>query len=430
MLEKRTPIPVDEAVRRVSRFQKRGETEWVALENSLHRFLAEDVTADHHVPAFDRSPYDGFAVRACDTAEASREHPVRFEVIDHIGAGAVSEKELAAFQAVRIMTGAQIPKGADAVVMIELTQTFEENGQPFMSLKRRFQPGDNISKTGEDAQKGSVLVRKGTRITPGVTALLATFGYASVPVVRKPVVGIIATGTELLNVSDTLEPGKIRNSNASMVYAQVIEVGASPLYLGKISDDLDQSFAAVEKAMEKVDFLITTGGVSVGDFDFLPEIYERLGADVLFNKVAMRPGSVTTVAHANDMLLFGLSGNPSACYVGFELFVKPMIRSWLLHDKPHPICAEAVLTKDFPKPNPFTRFVRAYVHHQEGKLLAAPVGLDKSSSVTSLAEANAFIILPGGTRGYESGRTVHVLLIREENGSEWPWSVLSRSSKL
>lgn len=225
MLEKRTPIPVDEAVRRVCHFQKQGETEWVALEDSLHRFLAEDITADHHVPAFDRSPYDGFAVRACDTAEASRENPVRFEVIDHIGAGAVSEKKLGPFQAVRIMTGAQIPEGADAVVMIELTQTFEENGKSFMSLKRRFQTGDNISKTGEDAQKGSVLLRKGTRVTPGVTALLATFGYASVPVVRKPVVGIIATGTELLNTSDPLEPGKIRNSNASMVYAQAIEAG-------------------------------------------------------------------------------------------------------------------------------------------------------------------------------------------------------------
>ncbi|MCY8533563.1 molybdopterin molybdotransferase MoeA [Bacillus vallismortis] len=430
MLEKRTPIPVDEAIRCVSHFQKQGETEWVALEDSLHCFLSEDVTADHHVPAFDRSPYDGFAVRACDTAEASRENPVRFEVIDHIGAGAVSEKELGPFQAVRIMTGAQIPEGADAVVMIELTQTFEEDGKAFMSLKRRFQPGDNISKTGEDAQKGSVLLKKGTRVTPGVTALLATFGYASVPVVRKPVVGIIATGTELLNVSDPLEPGKIRNSNASMVYAQVIEAGASPLYLGKISDVLDQSFAAVKEAMKKVDFLITTGGVSVGDFDFLPAIYEKLGADVLFNKVAMRPGSVTTVAHANDTLLFGLSGNPSACYVGFELFVKPMIQIWLLNEKPHSICAEAVLTKDFPKPNPFTRFVRAFVYHQEGQLLAEPVGLDKSSSVTSLAEANAFIILPGGTRGYESGRTVQVLLIREENGSEWPWSVLSQSSKL
>lgn len=133
--------------------------------------------------------------------------------------------------------------------------------------------------------------------------------------------------------------------------------------------------------------------MSVGDFDFLPDIYNKLGAEVLFNKVAMRPGSVTTVARADDMLLFGLSGNPSACYVGFTLFVKPMIQTWLLNEKPHSGWAEAVLTNDFPKPNPFTRFVRAFVYHKDGKMMASPVGLDKSSSVTSLAEANAFILL-------------------------------------
>ncbi|MGD6232476.1 molybdopterin-binding protein, partial [Xanthomonas citri pv. citri] len=149
------------------------------------------------------------------------------------------------------------------------------------------------------------------------------------------------------------------------VYAQVIEAGAVPLNLGKISDDFDDSYAAVKEAMKKVDFLITTGGVSVGDFDFLPDIYNKLGAEVLFNKVAMRPGSVTTVARADDMLLFGLSGNPSACYVGFTLFVKPMIQTWLLNEKPHSGWAEAVLTNDFPKPNPFTRFVRAFVYHKD-----------------------------------------------------------------
>ncbi|PRT00657.1 molybdopterin molybdenumtransferase [Bacillus velezensis] len=429
MLEKRTPIQVDEAVRRVSRYKKQGDTEWVALEDSLHRYLAEDVKADHDVPAFNRSPYDGFAIRASDSKTASRDNAVTFEVIDHIGAGAVSEKELGPYEAVRIMTGAQIPRGADAVVMLELTKTFSENGTNYMSVKRPFHAGDNISYQGEDAKKGSSLLKKGTKITPGVTTLLATFGYASVPVVRKPVVGIIATGTELLHVSDPLEPGKIRNSNAAMVYAQVIEAGAVPLNLGKISDDFDDSYAAVKEAMKKVDFLITTGGVSVGDFDFLPDIYNKLGAEVLFNKVAMRPGSVTTVARADDMLLFGLSGNPSACYVGFTLFVKPMIQTWLLNEKPHSGWAEAVLTNDFPKPNPFTRFVRAFVYHKDGKMMASPVGLDKSSSVTSLAEANAFILLPGGTRGYEAGRTVHVLLIRDENGSEWPWSILSRSSR-
>ena len=413
----------------MSRHHKHGEIEWVHLEESLHRYLAEDVTADHDVPAFDRSPYDGFAVRASDTAGASREHPVRFEVIDHIGAGAVSEKTLGPFQAVRIMTGAQIPEGADSVVMLELVKTYSEGEKQYMELKRSFQPGDNISKKGEDAEKGSVLLMKGTRITSGVIALLATFGYASVPVVKKPVIGIIATGTELLNVSDPLVPGKIRNSNASMVMAQVEEAGGTPLYLGKISDDFEESFDAVKKALEKVDFLITTGGVSVGDFDFLPAIYEKLGAEVLFNKIAMRPGSVTTVAHLDGKLLFGLSGNPSACFVGFELFVKPSVRTWLLDQKPYALCAVAVLSRDFPKPNPFTRFVRSFVSVKDGMLQAEPVGLDKSSAVTSLADANALVVLPGGTRGYEAGRRVHVLLYRDENGSEQLWPEMFQFSR-
>ncbi|MGR3206303.1 molybdopterin molybdotransferase MoeA [Bacillus glycinifermentans] len=429
MIEKRTPIPVYEAAALVSRHHKHGEIEWVHLEESLHRYLAEDVTADHDVPAFDRSPYDGFAVRASDTAGASREHPVRFEVIDHIGAGAVSEKTLGPFQAVRIMTGAQIPEGADSVVMLELVKTYSEGEKQYMELKRSFQPGDNISKKGEDAEKGSVLLMKGTRITSGVIALLATFGYASVPVVKKPVIGIIATGTELLNVSDPLVPGKIRNSNASMVMAQVEEAGGTPLYLGKISDDFEESFDAVKKALEKVDFLITTGGVSVGDFDFLPAIYEKLGAEVLFNKIAMRPGSVTTVAHLDGKLLFGLSGNPSACFVGFELFVKPSVRTWLLDQKPYALCAVAVLSRDFPKPNPFTRFVRSFVSVKDGMLQAEPVGLDKSSAVTSLADANALVVLPGGTRGYEAGRRVHVLLYRDENGSEQLWPEMFQFSR-
>ncbi|MDA1475729.1 molybdopterin molybdotransferase MoeA [Bacillus changyiensis] len=418
MIEKRTPISVFEAVESVVQYQKQGETEWVQLEGSLHRYLAKDVKADHHVPAFDRSPYDGFAIRASDTVDATRDHPLQFEVIDHIGAGAVSHKRLGPFQAVRIMTGAQIPAGADAVIMLELVKTYTENEKNYMVLKRSVQSGENISKKGEDAEKGSVLLTKGTRITPGVIALLATFGYATVPVVKKPVIGIIATGTELLNVSDPLVPGKIRNSNANMVIAQVEEAGGRPIYLGKISDQLKESFTAIEKALKQVDFLITTGGVSVGDFDFLPDIYEKLGAKVLFNKVGMRPGSVTTVAQLNGKLLFGLSGNPSACFVGFELFVKLLIRLWLRDQKPYTLTAKAILMKSFPKANPFTRFVRAHVSVKDGFFHAIPVGLDKSGVVTSLAIANGLIILPGGTRGYQAGEHVNVLLYRDENGCE------------
>ncbi|GJI59350.1 molybdopterin molybdenumtransferase [Bacillus altitudinis] len=417
-MERRQPIPVEEAVKKVHQFQKHGQVEWVPLKNSLGRWIAEDILADHDVPAFDRSPYDGFALRAEDTKDASSEHPVEFEVIDHIGAGIVSAKTIGPFQAIRIMTGAKIPKGANVVIMLELTKTFEKDGKSMMSLKRPLKKGDNISRQGEETLKGNVMIKKGSKVTPGVTAILATFGYAVVPVVKKPVIGIISTGTELLQVSDAMVDGKIRNSNLSMVYAQVLEAGGEPLDLGGVSDDFDQSYEAVKAALSKVDMLITTGGVSVGDFDFLPAIYEKLGADVLFNKVAMRPGSVTTVAALpNGQLLYGLSGNPAACFVGFELFVKPIIYKWCLKENPFPVFAEAKLTHDFPKANPFTRFVRASLDFAGSQLSVTPTGLDKSSAVTSIAHADCFIVLPGGTRGFSAGDQVSVLLFHHEGGA-------------
>lgn len=280
MVEKRTPIPVTEAMERVMKYAREGEVETVRLEEAYGRYLAEELRADHDVPPFNRSPYDGFAIRAADSANAKIDHPVEFEVIETIGAGQVAAKTVQPFQAVRIMTGAQIPDGCDAVVMLELAKQYERDGKTYMSIKRPFQPGDNISFQGEDAKKGDVLVPKGTFINPGVQALLATFGYAEVKVARKPRIGIFATGSELLDVSEPLVPGKIRNSNAYMIQAQVVRSGAEPVYFGKLADDVDTCFAAIQKALPQVDFLITTGGVSVGDYDYLPAIYERLGAEV------------------------------------------------------------------------------------------------------------------------------------------------------
>jgi molybdopterin molybdotransferase len=422
MVEKRKPIAVVDAIDKVLRYSALGQIEEVGLQESYGRFLAVDLISDHPVPPFDRSPYDGFAVRAIDTKHASADQPTEFEVIDEIGAGSVSGFSLGEMQAIRIMTGAQIPNGCDAVVMLELTKVLEKNDKVFMTIKRPFNKGDNISYAGEDTPKGSTLVKKGVKITPGIIALLATFGYAKVPVVKKPTIGIIATGSELLDVSEPLVSGKIRNSNSFMIEAQCRRSGAEPIYFGKLMDNLDECYAGIKNALQNVDFLITTGGVSVGDFDYLPEIYKRLGANVLFNKVAMRPGSVTTVAEVNGKLLFGLSGNPSACYVGFELFVRPIVRTFLYSTHAHLQKISAVLGKDFLKPNPFTRFVRGKLSFTEGKIVASPVGLDKSNVVTSLADANAFIVLPGGTRGYQMGDFVDVLLIEDQTGSDTPWA--------
>lgn len=429
MLEKRIPIPVAEAVARVMEYAYQGEIEKVSLIESYGRTLGEDVIADYDIPHFDRSPYDGFAIRAEDTKEASSSNFIKFEVIGEIGAGFVFTEEVKAFQAVRIMTGAAIPKGCNAVVMLELTEGFEENEKTYMVLKRSFSSGDNISFKGEDVKQNSILVRKGTVINPGVAALLATFGYNAVHVVKRPVIGIVTTGSELLEVHEQLKPGKIRNSNSYMIAAQIERAGGGVRYYGQFADDLETCYNTVKKAMKEVDILITTGGVSVGDYDYLPAIYERLQANVLFNKIAMRPGSVTTVAEVEGKLLFGLSGNPSACYVGCELFVRPVIRTYLHRQDPHVFRTDAILQKDFSKANPFTRFVRGRVVIVDGKLQVTPVGLDKSSAISSLAEANACIVLPGGTRGFEAGITVSVLLLESNAGSEWPWEEPLRSYK-
>ncbi|WP_042356497.1 gephyrin-like molybdotransferase Glp [Bacillus rubiinfantis] len=421
MFERRQPIPIAEAVRKIMDFEMNGITERVSIEESYGRFLSEDLAATSDVPHFNRAPYDGFAVRSIDTSAASLSNPVEFEVIDHIGAGMVSTKQVNRNQAVRIMTGAMMPNGTDAVVMFEVAQSFKKNGTPYMSIKRSFKQGENVSYMGEDAKKGEVLVKSGTLINPGIQAMLATFGYNYVPVAKKPIIGLFATGTELLEVDEPLVAGKIRNSNSHMIAAQIERAGGIVHYFGKLPDEFSTCYAAVAQALDKVDFLITTGGVSVGDFDYLPEIYEKLGAEVLFNKVAMRPGSVTTVASHNNKLLFGLSGNPSACYVGFELFARPVIRRLLGSKRPHLRKEKAILEADFPKANPFTRFVRSAVYIEEGRLKVVPSGLDKSNIIMSLAGANSLTILPGGTRGFSAGKEVDVLLLEDQSGSEWPW---------
>lgn len=421
MLERRKPIPIGEAVNNIMEYQLHGETEHVLIEESFGRFLSEDLIATSDVPHFDRAPYDGFAIRSIDTSNASQSNVVEFEVIDHIGAGMISTKVVGEYQVVRIMTGAMMPEGTDAVVMFEVAQAYEKNGIPFMSIKRSFKKGDNVSFRGEDAKKDEILVKKGTLINPGIQAMLATFGYKRVPVAKKPLVGLFATGTELLEVDESLVPGKIRNSNSHMIAAQIERAGGIVHYFGKLPDVFDTCFEAVKNALNEVDLLITTGGVSVGDFDYLPAIYKKLGAKVLFNKVAMRPGSVTTVALHNGKILFGLSGNPSACYVGFELFARPIIRRLLFSEKPHLRKEKAHLEVDFPKANPFTRFVRSSVFIEDGRLKVTPSGLDKSNIIMSLSGANSLMILPGGTRGFASGQAVDVLLLEDHVGSEWPW---------
>ncbi|SFD46664.1 molybdopterin molybdotransferase [Lentibacillus persicus] len=416
MADIRKPIPVEKAIEYVWEYRLNGEAEYISINDCDNRRLAEDIIANHPVPPFPKSPYDGFALRSDDTVEASRDNPVTFEVVEHIGAGEVPEKKLHKGQATRIMTGAKIPEDADCIAMFEICDTYEHENSSYMSIKRKMEPNQNIIEEGSEVAKGEKLINQGTLINPGTKAILATFGYNRVKVAKKPVIGVIATGTELLDVDEELQPGKIRNSNAYMITSQIIRAGAAYKYFGKLEDELNTSYEMIKQALNEVDILITTGGVSVGDFDLMPAIYEKLGAEVLFNKVAMRPGSVTTVAAADGKLLYGLSGNPSACYVGFELFARPVVQHYLFNEMPFLRRVKAILADDFSKPNPFTRFVRSYITYENGNVHANLSGIDKSNVVTSLAHCNSLMVLPGGTRGFKAGDEVEAMLLEDNQG--------------
>lgn len=428
VMDIRKPIQVNEAITKVMNFAIEGRAYYVPIEKSYGFFLGEDLVADHFIPQFDRSLYDGFAVQSKDTLLATCTHPVKFEVIGEIAAGQVFPETVKAMQAVRIMTGAPIPNECDAVEMLEAVEELTLNRKLYIQVKRTLHAGTNISFTGEDIRKGVVLAAKGTYINPGIVALLATFGYKKVPVSKKPRIGILSTGSELLELDEPLKPGKIRNSNAYMIISQVIRAGGEPVYLGQCLDDFETCYRKVLEGMEETDMVITTGGVSVGDYDYVPAIYDKLGANILFNKIAMRPGSVTTVAEKSGKLLFGLSGNPSACYVGFELFARPVIRTFLHASKPLLKKEIAILDTDFPKSNPFDRFVRGYLSYQNGKLVATPVGLDKSNIVSSLVEANILIELSGGNRKYEQGKEVSILLLEDQEGMAYKAFIDSKRS--
>ena len=408
---KRKPIQLEEAITRVMKFAKPGELEYLSPLDASGYYLAEDVVADHPVPPFDRSPYDGFAVRSRDTVQATTHSPTMLGVVGEIAAGEVFSGTVEENEAIRIMTGAAIPKGADAVIMLEAVREGSLDGKPYIHVRRPVQANKNISFAGEDIKQGAVMAEAGKYINPGMIALLATFGYKQVPVRKRPVTGIAVTGSELLDLDAPLEPGKIRNSNGYMIHSQALRAGAEAVYLGKWNDNLEANLESIRTDLEKVDILITTGGVSVGDYDYMPEIFNRIGANVLFNKIGMRPGSVTTVAEKDGKLIFALSGNPSACYVGFELLARPFIRAFSGARNPFSPRTTAILGADFLKKNPFDRFVRGKLEFRNGLLSATPLGLDKSGVVSSLGDADCLIVFLRGRKESKRGEQVEVILL-------------------
>ncbi|WP_040948808.1 gephyrin-like molybdotransferase Glp [Gorillibacterium massiliense] len=411
----RRAVTVQQAVESVLESIRPLGREEVPLVASIGRFLAKEVTAAQPVPHFRRSGMDGFAVRAADVAEATIAEPARLWVVDDIPAGAVSGKRLGAGECARIMTGAAVPEGADAVIKYEMT---EEDDKPHASegelgvlVKGSVVVGENISAIGSEIAAGDMVLPAGTRIGQGEIALLAMFGVARVPVFTAPRVAVLTTGSELLAVDQQIQPGRIRNSNGYMIAAAVAEYGGLPSLLDPVPDDAGLAGVAILSALADFDAVVTTGGVSVGDHDILYDVTQEWDGDLKFNKVMMRPGSPTTFGLWKGKPLFALSGNPSACFVGCRLFVGPALRKMQgTNPEPKPRLT-AQLAVDYPKSDRFTRFVRGIVSENGGKLSARPVGPDQSSVTVSLRDANCLIVLPGSPKGIEAGTLVEIILL-------------------
>ncbi|OMC69937.1 molybdopterin molybdenumtransferase MoeA [Paenibacillus odorifer] len=410
----REALQVKEAQAKIIKYANPLESEDVSLDECCGRYLAEKVIAPHPFPAFNRSSMDGYAIIAGDTRNCVNGQVVWLEIVDNIPCGAVPAVDITPGTAARIMTGAQVPVGADVVVMLEVTERREEEGKTYVGIRKKLEANSNITPQGFELSQGDLVLPTGRLISAGDIAVLAAFGLHTVKVYRRPKVAIFATGTELLEVHEPLEPGKIRNSNSPMLEALVKETGGVPVMLGAIVDDLELARSKVQMALETYDFVITTGGVSVGDYDIMGDLVREQSGNMLFNKVTMRPGSVTTAAVRGGKLLLALSGNPGACFVGFQLFARPVISLMQSSSKPFLPEWSATLGTDYKRVNNFTRFVRARLEIKDGSLFAYPALIDESSVTVTIKDSDCLIVVPPEEKGLSAGDKVTVIKLPGE----------------
>ena len=376
--------------------------------------LAEDIESTEDIPLFNRSMMDGFAIRYEDVLQASVVAPAHLNVIEEVAAGAVPLKTIGVGEAARIMTGAMIPPGANAVCRFEATKDFFLTGVRSVGILAPQLCGANIALQGEDIPIGTVILKRGHRIGAAEIAVLATFGKQLVPVFRKPKVGILSSGSELIEVDQPMTPGKIRNSNSYMVAALIQQAGGLPIVLKPTADNEHALIAEINSILDKVDVLVTTGGVSVGDYDLIPAVFDKLGAVTHVSKVLMRPGSPFCFAIRNNIPLIGLSGNPAAAFVHTQLFVLPVIRQMSGVLTPEPRFTKALLTSSLPAKAPIkhTRFLRATAYLEEGLVKVAVATGQSSGMIGSFIGANCLVRLSGGlSPGPES--QVDILLYDE-----------------
>jgi molybdopterin molybdotransferase len=368
----------------------------VSLLEASGRVLAEDVTADREYPPLARSVRDGFAVRAADL-------PGELTVIGEVRAGGRFTGEVRAGQAVEIMTGAPVPRGADAVVMVEHVTVAGDR----LNVPRTLRAGENVSPQGSEAQRGETLLSRGRRIGYAEIALLATVGRARVKVFRKPQVAILATGDEIVDVSETPLEHQIRNSNAPSLAAQVSSAGGCPRLLPVAPDVYERTRELVEQGLE-FDLLLLSGGVSAGKYDIVERVLADLGAEFFFDRVLIQPGQPLVFGRVLNKFFFGLPGNPASTMVTFEIFARAAVQMLGGETEPGLPFLWSKLTGEFKQKTGLTRFLPARVAADGAEV--TPIRWHGSGDVPAQARANAFLVTEPERESWAAGDWIRVLL--------------------
>ena len=396
-------IPITEAIEIVLRHTEKLGVESVELSNSGARILAEDIIADTDLPPFDRAQMDGYAVRADDV----RNTPARLRIVGESAAGAGWHHEMNSGQAVRIMTGAPVPKGADAVQQVELTR---EDGSEVVEILEPVSSGRSIVRQASEINAGETVLRAGEQISAAMIATLASFGYAEVKVSRRPRVAVMTTGSELVDVNKKPARDQIRDSNNYTIEAYASQSNAIVERLPLAGDSTEELKRMIREAAETSDVLITSGGVSMGVYDFTKAALKELGAEIFFERVALRPGKPTVFARLGNALVFGLPGNPVSVAVTFNLFARTALRAMqgATHTTLDP--DHAVLARDVKGSADRESYLPAVLRTDEkGVLLAEPLKWGGSSDFVAFARATALINVPTGRKLIDRGSTVRVV---------------------
>lgn len=400
----RTRIELEEARALMAESVRPLGVEQISRQEALGRTLAEDVTAPLDQPPFDRSPLDGYALRSADLTGASPEHPVSLRVVETVYAGGVPSRVLGPGEAIRIMTGAMLPRGCDCVLQHERT----DNGLEQVQIYAALSPHDNYCDRGEDYRTGEVLLPAGTVVDAAAVGVLASAGLSSVPVRRRPVVRVLSTGDEV--VSPDLHPlpaGKIYGSNQELLTARLRELGVSDVKGLLIGDDPREVADTMAQLLGECDLLITTGGVSAGDKDIFHEALPLLGAERVFWKVNLKPGTPAMYSLWQGQPILSLSGNPFAAAATFELLARPLLAALTGESRFSLRSRTAVVEGSFPKASPGRRFLRGF--YQEGRV--SLTGKNDSGMLASLVGCNCLVDLPAGSPPVQEGQTVTVLLL-------------------